>query len=84
MFRRSTGEAFKWTNTVATVKHGGGSSMLWGCFASSNTGRILKEEDYLQIRQLFLKSRAGQDNNPKTKPGFGIDKASFRNHLPRP
>uniref|UniRef100_A0AAY4DLB4 Uncharacterized protein n=1 Tax=Denticeps clupeoides TaxID=299321 RepID=A0AAY4DLB4_9TELE len=33
------------SNTVATVQHGGGSSiMLWGCFAASWIGRLVAIE----------------------------------------
>ncbi|XP_041461627.1 uncharacterized protein LOC121412930 [Lytechinus variegatus] len=43
---------------------GGGSIMLWGCFAASGTGSLLKidgtmkREDYLKILQLSLKRSA--------------------------
>ena len=29
-------------NIVPTVKHGGGSIMLWGCFSSAGTGKLVR------------------------------------------
>ena len=31
-------------NTIPTVKHGGGSTMLWGCFTSAGTGKLVRIE----------------------------------------
>ena len=45
-------EALAEKNTILTVKHGGGSIMLYGCFAASGTGGlyhitgIMKSGDY--------------------------------------
>jgi hypothetical protein len=30
--------------TISTVKHGGGSIMMWGCFSAAWTGRIARIE----------------------------------------
>jgi hypothetical protein len=31
-------------NTIRTVKHGGGSIMLWRCFSSAGTGKLVRIE----------------------------------------
>ena len=38
------GEAFVEKNTLPTVKHGGGSMMLWGCVEAGGTGNIVRVE----------------------------------------
>ncbi|CAK9810849.1 Transposable element Tc1 transposase [Anthophora quadrimaculata] len=37
---RKQGEAFKQNVITSTVKHGGGSIMLWGCFNNENVGKL--------------------------------------------
>lgn len=52
---RSKNEAFSDKNVIKTVKHGGGSVMVWGCMAASGVGNLvfiestMKKEDYLNI-----------------------------------
>ena len=46
---REKGEACKPKNTILTVKHGGGSIMLWRCFAVGGTDALLKIDGIRKI-----------------------------------
>lgn len=78
---RSSGQAHEEAYTVPTVKHGGGSIMVWGCFPAAGTGDlhiiegIMNAAKYQQILQDHMLPSARrligrrfiiqQDNDPK-------------------
>jgi hypothetical protein len=49
--RRRKGEALRDDTVQATVKHGGGSAMFWGCFGGSSLGNLFKVEGIMRKEQ---------------------------------
>uniref|UniRef100_A0A8C8K1R5 Metallophosphoesterase 1 n=1 Tax=Oncorhynchus tshawytscha TaxID=74940 RepID=A0A8C8K1R5_ONCTS len=61
---RKKGEACKPKNTIPTVKHGGGSVMLLGCFDAEGTGTRNKIDDIMREDNYFdLTTMADSLNN---------------------
>lgn len=81
----SNAEAFKPEKSVPVVNHGGGTIMLWGCFAANDTGTlhksdgIMKEEDYHYILHIYLKSKA-KKKMVKTWTQLGVSTGQWVTH----
>lgn len=79
--RRQSGKRFDIRYQIPTVKHGGGSIMVWGCFSSQGIGPlrqirgIMKKEQYIEILETDMLPHAMEtmdsnwifqhDNDPK-------------------
>ncbi len=70
---RQPGEEYKDKCVLPTVKHGGGSVMVWGCMSAAGTGELqfiegtMKANMYCDILKQRLGCRAvfQHDNDPK-------------------
>ena len=56
------------TNTIPTVKHGGGSIMLWGCFFSAGTGHLVNTQGRMDGAK-YRETKQGNSLVP-SPPGF--------------
>lgn len=50
---RKKGEAFNQKDIIPTVKHGGGSILLWGCFAGNGPGNLVEVKD--KVKKDYVK-----------------------------
>ncbi|KAL0162929.1 hypothetical protein M9458_042325, partial [Cirrhinus mrigala] len=71
---RKTNTAHHSEHTIPTVKYGGGSIMLWGCFSSAGTGKLVRVDGKMDgakyraiLEENLLEFTFQQDNDPKHK-----------------
>ncbi|KAI5147969.1 hypothetical protein ENBRE01_0029 [Enteropsectra breve] len=93
--RRYDGERYDDKNLIPTVKHGGGSVMVWGCFSYNGVGKLaiidgnMNSIQYTRIVDSCLEQSAAnlsitnyilqQDNDPKHTSTFTKDYFTSRN-----
>lgn len=80
---RSVNKEFSQQNIQPTIKHGGGSVMVWGCMAASGVGSLvfvestMKKEDYHRILQDNLLASA---DKLRMEPGWTFQQDNDPKH----
>ena len=71
------------SNTIPTMKHGGGSIMLWGCFTVARTGRLVRMEGTMngaKYRQIFEWNQLQSAKNLRLQQRFTFQQDNDPNH----
>ena len=69
---RKPGTAHHLANTIHTVKHVGGSIMLWGCFSAAGTVRLVKIEGKTKERPAPEHLPTGQQPKAHSQDNTGV------------
>ena len=59
--------------TIPTVKHGGSSIMLWGCFSAAEIGRLVRIEGEMNVAKYreILDKNLSKHTAKQRRSGFG-------------
>ena len=68
---RKPGTEYHLINTLPTVKQGGGSIMIWGCFSVKETGRLLRIEGEREAEK--YKAILSENLSQRAQAGVKVD-----------
>ncbi|KAK3556744.1 hypothetical protein QTP70_015910 [Hemibagrus guttatus] len=74
------------TNTIPTVKHGGGNIMLWGCFSAKGPGRLIRVKERMNgamYREILSKNLLPSARALKMKRGWVFQHDNDPKHTAR-